>query len=216
MPRTVPGVAAERARSAAYARRVSALPSRPLGSVEDYLAGEAVAEQKHEYVGGLIHAMAGGRNRHNRIAFRAATMLDALVREGGCQAWNSDTKIRIRSMGKTRFYYPDASVVCDLNDESDSYQDHPVVIVEVLSWSTRRARRAEDRLVEGEKRDAHLTIPSLRVLLLVEQDEPRVSVDRRGPDGGFTRVWHEGEDAAVPLPELGEAAELPLRELYAG
>ena len=57
--------------------------------------------------------------------------------------------------------------------------------------------------------------PSLRVLLLVEQDEPLVSVDRRGPDGGFTRVWHEGEDAVVPLPELGSEAELPLRELYA-
>lgn len=198
----------ERARSAGYAGKVSALSPRPLISVEDYLAGEAVAEQKHEYVGGLIHAMAGGRNRHNRIASSAGGMLYAALRGSPCRSYNSDTKVRIRSAGTTRFYYPDASVVCEPNDESDSFQDHPVVIVEVLSRSTRRVDL-------GEKRDAYLTIPSLRVLLLVEQDEPCVSVDRRGPDGGFTRAWHEGEDAVVPLPELGAEAELALRELYA-
>ncbi|BAM04913.1 Uma2 family endonuclease [Phycisphaera mikurensis] len=185
---------------------MSALPSSPLVSVEEYLAGEAVAEQKHEYVGGMIYMMAGGRNRHHRIATNAVATLHAGLRGQRCAAFNSDTKVRVRSTPKTRFYYPDAMVVCEPNPEDDVFQDQPVVIVEVLSESTRRVD-------EGEKRDAYLTIPSLRVLLLVEPERPRVSVDRRGSDGGFERSWREGEDAVVALPELG--SELPLRELYA-
>lgn len=50
----------------------------------------------------------------------------------------------------------------------------------MLSGSTRRACRAEARLIEGEKRDAFLTLSSLRVLLLVEQHETRVNADSCG------------------------------------
>ena len=186
---------------------MSALPRSPLVSIDDYLAGEAVAEQKHEYVGGLIYLMAGGRNRHQRVSTNATVSLGAGLRGHRCRVFNSDTKVRVRSTPKTRFYYPDAMVVCDPNAEDDVFQDQPVVIVEVLSESTRRTD-------EGEKRDAYLTIPSLRVLLLAEPDRPSVSVDRRGSDGGFERSWQEGDDAVIPLPEL--EMQLPLGDLYAG
>lgn len=36
-------------------------------SVEDYLAGELVSPIKHEYLGGVVYAMAGARNLHNII-----------------------------------------------------------------------------------------------------------------------------------------------------
>lgn len=186
---------------------MSAVPSSPLVPVADYLAGELVSEQKHEYVGGRIYQMAGGRNRHQRVSTNAVATLHAGLRGRPCSAFNSDTKVRVQSTPKTRFYYPDAMVVCEANPEDDTFQDQPVVIVEVLSDSTRRVD-------EGEKRDAYLTIPSLRVLLLVEADAPKVSVDRRGPDGAFERAWLEGVDAVIDLPEID--TRLPLGELYAG
>jgi len=34
-------------------------------SVEDYLAGEEAGEMKHEYVGGVVYAMAGTTKEHN-------------------------------------------------------------------------------------------------------------------------------------------------------
>jgi hypothetical protein len=34
-------------------------------SVEDYLAGELVSPINHEYLGGLVYAMAGARNLHS-------------------------------------------------------------------------------------------------------------------------------------------------------
>ena len=36
--------------------------------VEEYLAGELDSPVKHEYLGGVVYAIAGGRNVHNLIA----------------------------------------------------------------------------------------------------------------------------------------------------
>jgi Uma2 family endonuclease len=163
-----------------------------LVSVEDYLAGELRSPIKHEYVAGVVYAMAGAINRHNRIATNTLGGLYTRLRERPCQPFNSDTKVRIRLPTQTRFYYPDASVVCQPNPEHDSFQDHPAVIAEVLSRRTRR-------IDEGEKKDAYLTISSLGVYLLIEQEMPLVTVFRR-TDAGFVReVYHGLEATAVNI-----------------
>jgi Uma2 family endonuclease len=173
-------------------------------SVEDYLAGELVSPIKHEYLGGVVYAMAGARNVHNVIAGNTFASLHARLRGRPCQTYNSDTKIRVRLPTHLRFYYPDASVVCRQNDPNESYQDDPAVIVEVLSRGTRR-------LDEGEKKDAYLTIPSLAVYLLIEQESAAAVVYRR-TEQGFVREVHQGLNAVVPLPEI--EAELPLADVY--
>jgi Uma2 family endonuclease len=183
---------------------MSAARKLNLISVEDYLAGELVSPIKHEYLDGVVYAMAGARNMHNLIASNSLVSLGSRLRGGPCRPYNSDTKIRIRSGRRFRFYYPDVSVICRPNSQTDSFQDEPAVLIEVLSNKTRR-------LDEGEKKDAYLTIPSLAVYLLVEQDMPAVVAFRRsGPD--FIREVYQGLDAVVPLPEIGIV--LPLAELY--
>ncbi len=174
-------------------------------SVADYLAGEEISGVKHEYLGGTVHAMAGATNRHNTIALNSQAFLHAQLRGQPCQPFNSDTKVRIEFPDHLRFYYPDAMVVCHPNPTTDHFQDQPVVVIEVLSDSTRRADL-------GEKRDAYLTIPSLKVLLFVEPDCPAVTVHRRQPEGGFALEYHTDPDTTIPLPEIN--ASLPLAELY--
>jgi Uma2 family endonuclease len=175
-----------------------------LVSVEDYLAGELASPIKHEYVGGVVYAMAGAIIRHNRIATNTLGALHARLRGRPCEPFNSDTKVRVRLPHQTRFYYPDAMVVCESNPEDESFQDEPVVIFEVLSRSTRR-------IDEGEKKDAYLMIPSLQVYALVEQDTPAIVVFRR-TDQGFVREIYEGLDATLRLPEI--EVDLPLAEMY--
>lgn len=109
---------------------------------------------KHEFLGGLTYAMAGASNVHNLIATNTSTALGYRLRGGRCRAYNSDTKVRIRLPQQIRFYYPDVSV-CRSNPPSDSFQDEPVVLVEVLSSQTRR-------LDEGEKKDAISRFPRWR------------------------------------------------------
>jgi Uma2 family endonuclease len=175
-------------------------------SVDDYVAGELLSPIKHEYVGGIPYAMAGGLNVHNRIAGNTFGSVFARLRGKPCQPYNSDTKIRIRLPSEIRFYYPELSVVCDPNPDHDSFQDKPVVLFEVLSKSTRR-------IDEGEKKDAYVTIPSLAVYVLVEQEFPNIVAWRRTKDG-FVPQTYDGLDAVLPLPEIG--IELPLAEVYEG
>jgi Uma2 family endonuclease len=174
-------------------------------SIAEYLAGEETGNVKHEYLSGSVHAMAGGTNQHNSIAVNALLSLGTQLRGKPCRPFNSDTKVRIEYSDHTRFYYPDALVVCLPNPPTDHFQDRPVVIVEVLSDSTRRTDL-------GEKRDAYLSIPSLKVVIFAESEKPAVVVHRRKPEGGFASEEHSGLDAIIPLPEID--ASLPLGELY--
>ena len=171
----------------------------------DYLAGEEVSDTKHEYLGGTVHAMAGATIRHNNIALNCLASLHGSLRGKSCQPFNSDTKVRIEFPDHTRFYYPDAMVVCQTNPDTDHFQNLPVVIIEVLSESTRRTDL-------GEKRDAYLTISSLKVLLFVDVDSPSVTLHRRVAEGGFAIERHTGLDAMIPLPEIG--TNLTLADLY--
>ncbi len=184
---------------------MTAVKKPDLLSVEDYLSGEARAEVKHEYLGGTVHAMAGATIRHNNISGNAFALLHAKLRGKSCQPFNSDTKVRIDFPDHARFYYPDAMVVCQSNPETDHFQSQPVVVIEVLSESTRRTDL-------GEKRDAYLAIQSLKVLLLIETEKASVTLYRRSPQGGFSAESHEGLDAVVPLPEI--EVDLALAELY--
>lgn len=185
---------------------MSAAEKPNLISVDDYLAGELVSPLKHEYLGGVVYAMAGARNLHNLIATNIVGSLHARLRGRRCRPFNSDTKLRIRLPNQVRFYYPDASVVCRPNPQTDTFQDEPAVAVEVVSRTTRR-------IDEGEKKDAYLTIPSLSVYLIVEQESPAVVVFRR-TEQGFFREDYAGAERAIPLPEI--ETELPLAEIFDG
>jgi Uma2 family endonuclease len=175
-------------------------------SVRDYLAGELCADVKHEYLCGVLYAMAGEPNVHNEIAGHVYAELHLRLKGRPCTPFKSDVKIRIRKGAETRFYYPDGSVVCRPNPPDDSFQDEPVVITEVISRQTRR-------IDEGEKKDAYETIPSLKVYILVEQYAPLVSVFRR-TGSGFVGQVHLVLNAVIPLPEIDTA--LPLADIYGG
>ncbi len=183
---------------------MTAAPKLDLVSVEEYLAGELVSTIKHEYLGGFVYAMAGARNAHNLVASNVLGSLYARLRGKNCRPYNSDTKIRAKFLNHVRFYYPDASVICQPNPPNDSFQDNPTVLVEVLSKGTRRTD-------VGEKKDVYLSIPTLAVYILVEQSSPKVLVFRRTEEG-FVPEIHEGQGAVVPLPEI--ETELPLAEIY--
>lgn len=172
--------------------------------VARYLDAERGAETKHEYVDGWIRAMSGASNRHNRIATNVLISLGAQLKGKPCQAFNSDTKVKIERGVSTWFYYPDALVVCEENPPEDNYQKSPVLVVEVLSKST----RAVDL---DEKLTHYLSIPSLQYYLLLEQVKPRAILMRR-TDSGFLRQSYEGLDVTIPLDAI--ECELRLSDVY--
>ncbi len=173
-------------------------------SVENYLAGEQRARLKHEYVAGMIYAMAGGTYAHSLVASNVLGELHAQLKGKPCRALNSDSKVRIQLGTQTRFYYPDASIVCGENLLDGVFQDKPTAIVEVLSETTRRTD-------EGEKLEAYQKISTLNAYLMFEPGFVGVVVYRRNGNM-FQREVYSDLAAVIPLPEID--AELRLASVY--
>lgn len=177
---------------------------RPI-SIEDYLTGESVSRIKHEYIGGRVYAMAGGRYAHNLIAANILGELHAQLKGKFCRALNSDSRVKIQTGSQTRFYYPDVSVICGENLRDGLFQDRPTLIVEVMSQATRRVDA-------GEKCDAYLTIESLQNYLLVEQDSVGVISWQRAGNGFEVHNYSSLSDV-IELSAI--ACRLALADAYA-
>ena len=183
------------------------LASCDLVSVEEYLEGERHSEIKHEYLGGVAHAMAGGPTRHNTICVNGLVTLANKLSSSKCRPFNSDMKVRLSYRGQTRFYCPDLHVTCESTNGDSDFQDKPTVIIEVLSPSTQRFDL-------NEKLDAYLTIPSLQTLILLDQDRPLARVDQRHSEKEFRQTFYQKLDEVIDLPSL--EISMTLSDLYQG
>lgn len=137
-------------------------------SEEDYLQGELVSQTKHEYQDGQIYAMAGASRNHERIAGNVFGEIRNWLKGRPCEPFASDLKVKAGN----NFFYPDVIVVCDEQNPHEYYTNAPVLIVEVLSKTTRRTD-------ETTKRLAYFNIPSLQEYVLIEQDIVDVEICRR-------------------------------------
>ena len=114
-------------------------------SVEDYLAGEPASEVRHEYLGGVVYAMAGASIEHNIISGNIYSSLRSHLRGKPCGAFMADVKLRLEFVSDDVFYYPDVMVACDPRDTDKFYKRFPKVLIEVMSESTERIDRREKR-----------------------------------------------------------------------
>lgn len=172
---------------------------KPWISIEDYLAEELVSDMKHEYIDGQIYAMTGGSLNHERIAGNVFAELRNFLRGKPCEAFGSNVKIKT----DRHVFYPDAMVVCNQHYPSEYYTDSPVLVVEVLSKSTRR-------LDETVKRRVYQSIPTLLEYVLIEQDIVDVEVCRRS-EGWVSSHYFLGDE--VPFESVG--LTLSVADIYA-
>lgn len=138
-------------------------------SIEDYLEGEKDSPVRHEYIDGVVYAMAGASDRHNRIAGNLYNRLDNHLDDDPCEPFISDMKVWAN---ETVFYYPDVVVACDGLNADPYYRKQPRLIVEVASPSTEHIDRSEKLL-------AYKQIKSLKEYVIVSQDAVRIDVYRR-------------------------------------
>jgi len=167
-------------------------------SEDEYLEGELISEVKHEYIDGAIYAMAGASRNHERIAGNIYRQFGNYLQNKPCEPFSSDIKIKVGS----KFFYPDVMVVCDEQSSHEYYTEAPVIIVEVLSKSSRR-------IDETTKRIAYQGIPSLKEYVLIEQDFVDVEVCRKS-DGWMSRHFFWGDSVYFEAIEL----TLTVAEIY--
>jgi Uma2 family endonuclease len=139
----------------------------------EYLALEAAADVKHEFISGAVVAMAGGTIEHGRLMSRLTVLLGAGLAGRRCVVLPSDVRVRIRAADRAT--YPDLHIVCgevERDPEDEQAVVNPIAIVEVLSASTAERDR-------GDKFAAYRRLRSLKQYVLVSQEERRVDVYRR-------------------------------------
>lgn len=166
-------------------------------SEEDYLKGELEAEVKHEYIDGQIYAMVGASANHNSLSSTISREFGNHLKGKPCDAFQSDFKVKVG----TKYFYPDVVVRCDKDD--DYYTQKPVIIVEVLSDSTRRRD-------EITKLRAYQTIPSLMEYVLVSQDVVRVEVFSRIGEFWGSKIYALGD--SIHFESIG--LTLSVEEIY--
>jgi Uma2 family endonuclease len=174
-------------------------------SVEDYLAAEATSDVRHEYLGGLVYAMAGETTDHNTITLNLAFAIRQHLKGRPCRLYTSDIRVNFDLRNEEYFYYPDVVVTCDRRDTDKRFVRHPKLIIEVLSEST-------ERVDKREKFFAYTSMASLEEYVLVEQAAREISVFRRANGWKATKV--SGVKAKLLLKSL--KLSLPLSTVYEG
>jgi len=171
-------------------------------SEQEYLDGEKISPVKYEYVDGHVYAMAGAHANHNTIAINMGSEFKNHLKAKGkpCRAYISDMKVRLNN--GTKYYYPDVLVNCPAI--TGYFTENPILLVEVLSDSTRR-------IDETEKRLAYMQIESLEEYVLIAQDFVQIEVIRKS-DGWKSSKFFLGDE--VTFSSIG--LTLPVADIYEG
>ncbi len=174
-------------------------------SPQDYLDLERHSEIRHEYRRGLVYAMAGGTDNHDRLTFNFLKLIDNHLGDPtNCRFYSGNVKVNYED---EFYYYPDAFVTCDPRDREDRYiKRYPKLIAEVLSPST----QAFD---EGEKFKDYQRLESLEEYVLISQASQRVECRRRTTMGTWeTTVYETGDLVLLQSISL----ECAIADLYRG
>lgn len=171
-------------------------------SFETFLELEARSQTRHEFVDGLLFAMAGEADYHNIIAGNIFVAAEMAAKNRGCTVFIENMLLQTPE-GPT--YYPDVFVTCEEANDGARFKRFPCLVVEVLSETTSDIDR-------GEKLHNYSKIPSLKAYVLVSHDR-RLVETYRGLSDGTWRYETLEKSGALELPCLD--TKLSLEEIYA-
>jgi Uma2 family endonuclease len=165
-------------------------------TVDEFLTWAVEQPGRHELVGGSVYAMSPEGAGHAKVKFAVQTALVAGIRVRGlpCHMLPDGMTVRIDEMTA---YEPDALVYCGPELPPSAIEvPNPVIVVEVLSPSTRRVNAAS-------KLAGYFRLSSVAHYLLADPTRPMIFHHARQSDDTFlTRIVTEGQ------------IELPLRESH--
>jgi len=162
---------------------------------EEYLQGELTSEVKHELIDGQAFEMAGAHADHDRISGNMYAEFRHHLKGLPCEPFGSGMKVK----AGLNFFYPDVSIDCNDENSQSCFIENPIIVVEVLSKSTRKT----DQTI---KRRDYLNLPSLQEYVLIEQDFVDVEVVRRS-EGWQSNDYYLGDDVTFESIELTLAVE---------
>lgn len=174
-------------------------------TVEEYLALEAQSEVRHEFFYGNLFETPGTTFLHNQICMLLWIILKNQLSKEDYSVGTESVKIKIKD--EDIYLYPDVFVSKKVaNPQHTIVINDPVLIIEVLSDSTRRYD-STDKFIQYRK------IDSLEYYLLVEPEKQVVIFYEKAADGNWVAKTYIDDDEVVNLPKL--SATMRIGDIYA-
>ena len=172
-------------------------------SPEEYLLIEEQAKFRSEYFNGRIYAMAGASTNHVYINFNIAGEIRSQLKGKSCRGGTNDMRVKIGSPDV--YVYPDTIIGCDPILIENNTLLNPVVIIEVLSPSTRG-------FDQSKKLEEYKSVESLSHIVLIDPDSPELIAYQRDASRAWVARMFSGLAAEVEFADLGFS--LSLAEIY--
>jgi Uma2 family endonuclease len=181
----------------------------------EFLSQEREADERHEYIEGVIYAMAGESPTHGIITVNLVRIVSADLLGTPCSTFTKDMKVRSGPLPRSRlsakglFSYPDLLVVCGEMRFLDERQDvllNPTVIIEVLSDATEKFDRNQ-KFIRYQQ-----YLPSLVDYVLVSQDEPLIELFHRESSNSWRYTFTNKMSGRIHIPSIN--CDLRMSDVY--
>lgn len=173
---------------------------KTFASEEEYFLFEEKCELRNELVNGNLIAMSGVSFEHNDITLGIYSLLKKLLKGDNYKISVESVKVKNPA---GNFFYPDV-MVCHPNPEK-YFSEHPILLVEVLSESTRKYDLT-DKFIQYQK------ISSLYYYLCVEPEQQVVIFYLKNAEGDWMTETYSKETDVVNLPQL--STSFTLKDIY--
>lgn len=190
-------------------------------TVEEFLAWNEQQEARYELIGGYpvpqdVPArvvlegasaptmMTGANRQHSEVSAALLSSFRNLLKGKPCRAYANDAAVRTST---DQIRYPDLIVDCGTKIDTGYIFEHPVLIAEVLSPST-KSFDLTSKVTE------YWAIETVKYLLVVDPETRRAQLHSRGLHGAPMLEVFDDPNQSVELPELG--ISLPLADTFAG
>ena len=177
-------------------------------SQQAYLEMERAALDKHEYYQGEIFAMSGASLKHNRVFTNLFGEIQNKLKGKSCQPYSNDLRIHIPK--NTLYTYPDISIICgevELTDDKFDTATNPIVIIELLSKSTRNYDRFE-------KFSLYREIASLKEYILIDTQKLHIEKHIRNADNSWQLTDYYSISDSITCSSVN--VTVSLTDIYSG
>jgi Uma2 family endonuclease len=177
---------------------------RKLMTADEFLEWRQDQPGRWELVSGTpVQMMAGAKQVHDQIVVNLILVLGPRLKGSRCRPWTADIAAKIPN-GNVR--QPDVTVDCAPVQPQSLASTAPTIVFEVLSPST----RTFDQI---RKVDEYKRVPSLRHIVLIDPESPRIVVWSR-PDENAAWADVEMSDLAAAIDLTAIGLTLGLTEIY--
>ena len=157
---------------------------------EEYFLYEEGSELKHEVINGNLYEMSGVTKYHNKLSGLIFIFLTSLLKNKEWEIYYEGFKVKTPN---ENFFYPDV-IVC-LNNAEKYFTTEPILLVEVLSETT-RTFDLTDKFIQYKK------ISTLQYYLCVEPEQQVIIFYFKNESGEWMTETFSKDESIINLPAL--------------